>query len=308
LVAASKTKDMAKKTNNLNPILSKLPYQLKDLAKLLLRFPARVRERYDYFLSADKLTGTALVKALRELRIREGSVLLVHSSLSRLGIVEGGAKTVIEALLEVLGPNGTLAMPAFGWSPNENAVFDCRKSPSRLGVISETFRRRPGVLRSCHPTHSVAAFGPQAEYLISEHMRSKTPFDNFSPYQKLLKLNGDILCLGVSIRFITFYHVYEDLNPAFPLPVYADQPLRVRVIDAAGKPAVMTIYTHRDDLAEARIDHNRSVLTRVKKYFDKKGIVKTVRIGGRESYLLNSEEIIKALDDMLKEGKTIYAG
>ncbi|MBI5698831.1 AAC(3) family N-acetyltransferase [Candidatus Saganbacteria bacterium] len=232
----------------------------------------------------------------------------MHSSLSRLGFVKGGAKTVIDALLEVLGPEGTLVMPTFGWSPNETDTFDCRKSPSRLGAISETFRRRPGVLRSCHPTHSVAAFGPQAEFLVSEHMRSNTPFDHFSPYQKLLKLNGDILCLGVSIRFITFYHVYEDLNPDFPVRVYADQPLQVRVIDAAGKAAVMPIYYHRDDLAKSRIDHDRSVLARVKKYFDKKGIIKTARIGGRESYLLNSGEIIKALDDMLKEGKTIYAG
>ncbi|MBU0629576.1 MAG: AAC(3) family N-acetyltransferase, partial [Candidatus Margulisbacteria bacterium] len=216
------------------PIIDKLPPGIKELGKNLLRLPARVKWQYEY-LKADKLTREMLVDGLRELGVKKGSVLLVHSSLSRLGFVQGGAKAVIEALLEVLGPEGTLAMPAFGWSPEQGGVFDCRRSPSRLGEISETFRRRSGVLRSCHPTHSIAAFGPQAAFLVGEHQKSKTPFDRFSPYQKLMELSGDILCLGVSIRYITFYHVYEDLNPNFPLSVYAERPLPVRVIDETGQ-------------------------------------------------------------------------
>ncbi|MBU1867124.1 MAG: AAC(3) family N-acetyltransferase [Candidatus Margulisbacteria bacterium] len=288
------------------PIIDKLPPGIKELGKNLLRLPARVKWQYEY-LKADKLTREMLVDGLRELGVKKGSVLLVHSSLSRLGFVQGGAKAVIEALLEVLGPEGTLAMPAFGWSPEQGGVFDCRRSHSRLGEISETFRCRSGVLRSCHPTHSVAAFGPQAAFLVGEHLKSKTPFDRFSPYQKLLQLNGDILCLGVSIRYITFYHVYEDLNPNFPLSVYAERPLPVRVIDETGQVTDMMIFYHRDDLAKKRIDHDRFVLARVKKYFEKKGIVKSSKIGGRDSYLLNSGAIVRALDDMLKDGETIYA-
>jgi aminoglycoside N3'-acetyltransferase len=153
----------------------------------------------------------------------------------------------------------------------------------------------------------VAAYGPQAEFLINEHIRSKTPFDTFSPYQKLLKLNADILCLGVSIHCITFYHVYEDLNPEFPLKVYYDRPITVRIIDGSGKAQLISTYCHREDLAKTRIDHNRAVLTRVMRYFRNKGILKETKIGDRVSYLLNSNDIIKALGDMQKAGETIYA-
>ena len=125
--------------------------------------------------------------------------------------------------------------------------------------------------------------------------------------QKLLELNADILCLGVSLRFITFYHVFEDLDPGFPFPVYYERPIKVRIVNAAGEYEIVTTYCHREDLAKDRIDHDRKVLTRVNKYFQKRGILREIKIGERPSCLMNTNEIIAALADMLKEGQTIYA-
>jgi len=298
-----------------NPIIKRLPYGIKEFGRNLLELPARIRERYNYYIS-EKIPMEEIIDKLRALGVKEGSTLFVHSSLSRLGFVKGGANTVIDAILEVLGPKGTLVMPTFGWFPpvlkdyiKENPpVFDHKRSPSKLGVISETFRRRSGVLRSVHPTHSVAACGPKADFLVNEHIRSITPFDAFSPYHKILKLDADILCLAVSIRFITFYHVFEDINPAFPFNVYYDKPIKIRIKDDKGEYKIVDTYCHHEDLALTRIDHDRKVLMRVKKYFENKGIIRGIKVGERESYLLNSNQIISALNDMLKEGKTIYAG
>lgn len=304
---------MANLLTNQNPIIKRLPYGVKAFGKYLLQLSAQIKGKCNYYFS-EKMTKEEIVDKLLSLDIKKGSTLFVHSSLSRMGFVKGGANTVINAILEILGPEGTLVMPTFGWFPpilkdyvkEKPPVFDYKRSPSRLGVITETFRRRSGVLRSCHPTHSVAAYGPQAKFLVNEHVKSKTPFDSFSPYQKLLQLSANILCLGISIRFITFYHVYEDLNQAFPLQVYDEKPIRVRVVDTNGEYKIVTTYCHRPDLAKKRIDHNRRALVRVKKWFQKLNIIKEIKIGDRLSYLLNTKDINSALEIILKNGETIY--
>jgi hypothetical protein len=139
---------------------------------------------------------------LRVLGLGEGMNLVVHSALSSLGTVEGGADAVIDALLEVLGKSGTLAMPAFFFPPSE--LFDPAVTPSRMGLITETFRKRSGVLRSFHPTHSVAAFGLLARYLVEGH-KTATAFGIDSPLHRLAKSEGYVLLLGVQHRLDDSY-------------------------------------------------------------------------------------------------------
>jgi aminoglycoside 3-N-acetyltransferase len=112
-------------------------------------------------------TGGGLKRDLEALGVRRGGVLLVHSSLSSLGFVAGGAHTVIGALRMALGPEGTLVVPTHTWDrPGRgDFAFDVRSTPSCVGVISETFRAMPEAIRSLHPTHSVAAVGPMARDL-----------------------------------------------------------------------------------------------------------------------------------------------
>ena len=153
-----------------------------------------------------------LVSDFKSLGIREGDVLLVHSSLSSMGNVEGGADTVIDALLEVLGKEGTLLFPAFSFSPcYKTSYFSYKDTPSCVGKISETFRRRDGVKRSFHPTHSVTAMGKYAEELIKDHEKDDTPVGVNSPLRKLPRYNGKILMLGCSLHSNSFMHGMEEL-------------------------------------------------------------------------------------------------
>jgi len=107
------------------------------------------------------VTKNEIKSALSALGVRPGELALVHSSLKAFGRVENGADTVIDALLEVLGPEGTLVLPTFtlSFQPLEKIIFDTVNSKSEVGIITEVFRRRPGVLRSTHLVHSVAASG-----------------------------------------------------------------------------------------------------------------------------------------------------
>jgi aminoglycoside N3'-acetyltransferase len=295
-------------------IYKNLPESVKDYGKSVLDLFNLVKWKIEYIFS-EKITRQEIVNQLVELGVKKGSTLFVHSSLKRIGYVQGGAKGVVEAILEILGPEGTLVMPTFSWFPQTQKdylskrfpVFNSKKSRSGLGIITETFRRLPNVIRSEHPTHSVAALGPEARYLTCEHFKSLTPFDSSSPYQKLIKLNADILCLGVSLTSVTFFHVFEDINKEFPLQVYYDRPIKVGIVDNKGEYKIVKTYCHRDDVAKSRMDRNHKVFSRFKKYFSKRGILREIKIGNKNSYLLNTNEIILALADMLKKGETIYA-
>ena len=145
------------------------------------------------------------------LGINSGDVVIVHSSLSSMGLVEGGAETVIKALTEVLGESGTLLFPAFSYGTiGESMTFDIKSTPVCIGKIAETFRNTSGVLRSMHPTHSVCAKGRYASEMIADHELDRTPMGENSPYRRLTKYRAKILMLGCSLNSMSFMHGVEE--------------------------------------------------------------------------------------------------
>lgn len=171
-----------------------------------------------------KVDYDQILFSLKLMEIQPGDILLVHSALSSIGLVEGGADTVIDALLDAIGPEGTLVMSTLtGW----DAPFDPANTPSAVGAISENFRKRPGVLRSLHPVHSVAALGPKAAYIVQGHELCETGCGPGTPYMKIAELSGKILLLGVDMDRNTMMHTLEELIDArflltleIPAPLY----------------------------------------------------------------------------------------
>ena len=161
------------------------------------------------------ITQTQLSEGFAALGVPQGGKVLVHSSLRSLGQVEGGADAVIDSLLAVLGPAGTLLVPTLTgsekFSPENPPVFDPLYTPAWTGIIPETLRKRPGAVRSLHPTHSAAAIGADAALLLGGHARSVTPCDEWSPYGELARRDdGYILLIGVThMSNTTFHHVEE---------------------------------------------------------------------------------------------------
>jgi aminoglycoside 3-N-acetyltransferase len=165
-----------------------------------------------------------IVTNLRVLGIKEGDTLLVHSALSSMGKVDGGPATVIRALLDLLGEEGTLVMSTLTmW----DKAFDPEKTPSAVGIISEVFRKMPGVKRSLHPVHSVAAFGKNAEYITADHDKCETGCGEGTPYLKLREFDAKVMLLGVDMDRNTIMHSLEEAIDAkylrtldIPAPTY----------------------------------------------------------------------------------------
>ncbi|WP_409344061.1 AAC(3) family N-acetyltransferase [Paenibacillus sp. MBLB4367] len=156
--------------------------------------------------------------------LERGDIVLVHSSLTSIGYVEGGAGAVIEALLETVGDEGTIVMSTLtGWSE----PFDAAKTPSAVGKISETFRLRSDAHRSLHPVHSVAAVGKHAEWITAGHELCETGCGPGTPYYKIKDLGGKVMLLGVDMDRNTIMHSLEEAIDArylhtldIPAPTY----------------------------------------------------------------------------------------
>ena len=180
-----------------------------------------------------KTKTLATVESLRDnfeaLGIEKGMVLLVHSSLSALGWVCGGAVAVIIALQEVLGETGTLVMPTHStdlsdpgqwenppvpeswWQTIRETMpaYDPDLTPTRsMGKIAETFRKQKDVLRSAHPQSSFCARGPQASYVVNNHSFA-FGMGEYSPLARIYDLQGYVLLLGVEHSSNTSIHLAE---------------------------------------------------------------------------------------------------
>ncbi len=158
------------------------------------------------------LTLPSLTQSFRTLGLRPGMGVVVHSSLRSFGHVEGGAPTVVDALMTVLTEQGTLLMPSFNhgepFDTGGAGVFDPLHTRTTNGAIPDHFWRRPGVRRSLDPTHPVAAWGRHAQDYLAEHYRTLTMGPR-SPLGQLHADGGYGLLLGVDYTANTFHHVVE---------------------------------------------------------------------------------------------------
>ena len=176
-----------------------------------------------------------ILQALKNVGVKQGQAVMVHTSLSSLGFVCGGAQIVIEALLETVGNTGTVMMPTQSWKnldptagvhweePEEwwelirenYPAYDKDITPTNtMGAVAEMFRKWNGTLRSDHPARSVAAWGKYAKHLTDNHDLSNI-FGDDSPLSKLYDLDGYVLLIGVGYDKNTSLHL-ADARAAYP--------------------------------------------------------------------------------------------
>jgi aminoglycoside 3-N-acetyltransferase len=176
-------------------------------------------------------TGANIVRGLRALGVEAGDIVCVHSSMKSLGLVIGGSRAVVEALVDAVSPGGTVMMPTYSGDLSDPAewryppvavdrlhevraqmpAYDPARSPTRgLGQVAEYFRTYPDVARSPHPQSSFAALGERALELVSNH-----PFDNRfgpqSPLGRLCDAGGKVLLLGAPYDTVSLFHMIQHL-------------------------------------------------------------------------------------------------
>lgn len=145
-------------------------------------------------------------------------------------------------LIDFCGPTRTLAMPAFYFGDpivggafetlRRNPRFDLRRTPSQMGLVTELFRRMPGVLQSRHPVYRISALGPLAAALTLGHEHASEPAGIGSPFELMAQRDTCIIGIGKPMQVLTQAHHTEGLmGDEFPLPWRVGESLDLTIVD-----------------------------------------------------------------------------
>lgn len=156
-------------------------------------------------------TKEQLISHLRDMAIDPTGTLVVHSSMKAIGLVEGGAETVLDALIEYM-KDGLLLLPAHTWAQIDakNPVFRAASEPSCVGLLTNLFMKKPGVIRSLHPTHSMSGIGRDAEAYLAGETETRTPCSPEGCWGRLYDRHAQILLIGCGLDKNTFLHSIEE--------------------------------------------------------------------------------------------------
>lgn len=259
-----------------------------------------------------------IVAGLRGMGVVPGDTLFLHSSLKSLGFVTGGPETVIRALLEAVGPEGTVMLPAYhmpggsiyGACETPGYVFDPRIHGTGMGALPEAFMTFPGVERSIHPTHSCAAIGRNARFLTATHHLAPSVFGPGSPWERCLELDGKVMGLGISMGPVTFYHLLEDMvGDAFPLPVRMEKSYQMPCKDWDGKDVVVPVRPLDPVFQPRRIDHKSRADLRDYFFaeFSRAGLLTAGMVGSARTWYIPARSFFDHLKALMEQGITIYA-
>lgn len=280
------------------------PVAFRKFVRTALKSLRDFRNGLQKLVSRKSIGQTDIVRSLRKTGILPGDVILVHSSLSRLGYVEGGARTVVDALLQAVGPEGTVGAPTF-WGNTKiylkgDAVYNVATSMSRLGIISELIRTTPGAFRSLHPTHSAAFVGPRAEELTDEHHIDNTPVGPHSPYTKLAQIGGKIVLLGVTLEYVPNFRTIEDLVSDFPVETYLPDPIPFTIIDKKGRQTKVSNYCHCPMVDTRRMNN------RMEPYLKAKNLICSAGLGKSWVKVIDARSLHAELLRLYEKGITIF--
>lgn len=243
------------------------------------------------------LTENEIKRGLLELGLKSGDSVMTHSSLKSLGYVDGGADAVIDALLDVLGTDGTLLVPTSVFDGSvtvflrQTTEVDLRTAPSLLGKITETVRLRTESARSIHPSHPVAAIGRNASELISEHHLGDSPAGNKSPYGKIACMeNGRVLLIGVSNSNNTMLHTAEEYYTPY---IFNGEEFHVSVMSTDNK-----VYSTK---VKGYCVGIRRRFTAIDPFLLEAGYMRKTKIGSSEVTLIDAPGLLKVAEEKLKE-------
>jgi aminoglycoside 3-N-acetyltransferase len=268
----------------------------------------RLRER----MRPTTLTRSDVAAALHDAGLERGDTVFFQAGMAAFGTIEGGPQTVIDAIEDVVGPDGLISMPAFPLTGpaiehlRAHPTFDARTDPSRMGAVSERFRTGEGTLRSVHPTHSVSARGPGEEEVVAGHEYAETPFGDGTPFVKLRERGAKQVFFGSGVRAITMYHSFEVVRePPYPIDVFWPERFRIRCFRLDGSECEVSTLVHHPRMAPGRIDVDPRLEADVRRRLIEGGM-RSVPLGRGEVLCQPIPEMFETFEAMLADGVTIY--
>lgn len=236
------------------------------------------------------LTKRDILAMLRRADIEPGDAVAVHSSLRRVGKVDGGADTIIDALCEAVGPDGHIAMPTMRYPSIGEGVYDPATTPSVTGTLTEVFRQRPGAVRSEHPTHSITVIGPRADEFAADHLQVECVGIG-SPLDKLAQAGGKVLLMGVSHVHNTTVHIGEAHAGVRKVSHWGDHPPRFKT------------RLHDGRIVEHALDASGSCslgFDAVSWPLRRDGRIRDVMIGAAVSHMMRGLDVIAATIELCR--------
>ena len=285
--------------------------KLKSAVKKIMPFGMQkfiyrniIRKARNIKLSVQKkITKEGIKKELIKAGLKKGDAVIVHSSLSRIGFLENGADTLIDAFLEVVGEDGLLVMPAFSSlnydEKKKMYFFDVKKTPAYTGIVPETFRNRKGVFRSVSPTHSLIAKGKKAKWFVEGHDKCGNPYGKEGPFYKLLELDAKIFLVGVDQLANSSIHIVEDKYENFPDNVWNEKQ-KVLAIYPDGSQKIIYARWHLPHLYKTR---NNNML---EKPFLKEGLMKIFPFFSTEIRVIRVRDVADCMERLARKNITIY--
>lgn len=242
-----------------------------------------------------------LKQQLSEMGLSGHDAVMLHSSMKSIGKVEGGADTVVDAFMEFFS-EGLFMTPAHTWAQMSAAysVFYPETEPACVGIIPNIFRKREGVFRSLHPTHSIAAYGPMAEAYVKGEEYAKTPCPPDGCFGRLREINAKILLAGVTHSRNTFIHSVEEF---FEVPErFTAEPVtfQVKMPDGSLKPVEM--YRHYNRI----LAHISESYDKMKAGYEKTGAARRVRLGDAACLLCDANRLFAVTGAILGREKNCF--
>ena len=282
-------------------IIIKRIFGIKDISLLRKNF----KKRLGRMIYHRKYTAKELVSLMQDMGMKSGSIVCIHSSMKEFYNYVGSAEELIQDILDVLGPEGTLMMPAFPLPLKEldkrkDYIFDASKDSTCAGHLQEVFRKFPSVKRSFEVRHSVCAIGKYADYLTKDHHHCHDCWGEGSPWRRLCDMGGLVFNLGLERSFMgTFHHCVES-TLQYEHPYWTQFFNTTRTYRYYDKNAQVKSYT----IAESRIER-RTYKNKVTRYFGSEdwSIRKISNLEVKVYYL---EHCYPKMLDLARKGICVY--
>lgn len=241
-----------------------------------------------------------LIEHIKQSGLKPTDTVHIHSSMKAVGETDDGVDTVLDAFIKYFD-EGLLTFPSHTWATinKNNLLFDPLVEKPCVGIISSFFLKRPGVVRSLHPTHSVAAIGKSAENFIAGDEESSTPCSRKGCYGKLYDNNSKIVFLGCSLKSNTIIHGAEEWNN-IPDRLSEDfLPLKIKKY--SGEIVERPMRTHLQKYGDISQNYDK-----IEQLLFKHKIAHESKIGDARTIICKTREMIDYVSGLLQKNPDLF--